>query len=288
MGKSSLKLDNRFVRKDGTCAVRVFVGYGTNLYLSTGVSVKDEEWDARTQMCIGRNAKILNSILSGILVRITARILELKEKGMFGRITKAQLKVMLTDLDLPEPPEEAKPTLGAMFKRVIGIKGERNKQLFEATLKKLSAYCNPDKVKFEDVNGMWLAGFSASMSGLSINTKAIHLRNLRNVVNYAFDEGITNNYPFRRFRIQTEETAMRVLPVATLRYYASATHLNKQYREYRDIFPLSFYLIGINICNLSKLTPESIVNRRLEYRRSKTGKLYSIRIEPEAQSIIDR
>lgn len=36
------------------------------------------------------------------------------------------------------------------------------------------------------------------------------------------------------------------------------------------------------------LKEENIVNGRIEYHRRKTGKLYSVKIEPEAQGIIDR
>ena len=54
------------------------------------------------------------------------------------------------------------------------------------------------------------------------------------------------------------------------------------------MFLLTFYLIGINIVDLARLTSESIVGGRIEYRRAKTGKLYSIKIQPEAQEIIDR
>lgn len=38
----------------------------------------------------------------------------------------------------------------------------------------------------------------------------------------------------------------------------------------------------------SRLTTASVVDGRLEYRRAKTGKLYSVKIEPEAQTIIDK
>lgn len=67
-------------------------------------------------------------------------------------------------------------------------------------------------------------------------------------------------------------------------------NLDLQYRygEYRDLFMLTFYLIGINTVDLSKLTEDNIRNGRLEYRRAKTNKLYSIKIEPEAEEIIKR
>lgn len=49
---------------------------------------------------------------------------------------------------------------------------------------------------------------------------------------------------------------------------------------------LLFYLRGINTINLAGLT--EIVNGRIKYRRSKTGRLYSVEVLPEAQAIINK
>ena len=51
---------------------------------------------------------------------------------------------------------------------------------------------------------------------------------------------------------------------------------------------LSFYLIGMNLADMLALPKDCIVNGRLQYRRAKTGKNYSIKIEPEAQVIINK
>ena len=56
--------------------------------------------------------------------------------------------------------------------------------------------------------------------------------------------------------------------------------------KYRDMFMLIFYLRGINVCDLSLL--KTIDDGRINYRRSKTGKLYSINVEPEALAIINK
>ena len=51
---------------------------------------------------------------------------------------------------------------------------------------------------------------------------------------------------------------------------------------------LMFYFIGINAADLFLARKKDVVNGRLEYKRAKTGKLYSILIQPEAQAIINR
>lgn len=51
-------------------------------------------------------------------------------------------------------------------------------------------------------------------------------------------------------------------------------------------FRLIFLLIGINIIDLCKL--RTINNGRVEFYRSKTNRLYSIKVEPEAMEIINK
>jgi hypothetical protein len=53
--------------------------------------------------------------------------------------------------------------------------------------------------------------------------------------------------------------------------------------KYRDMFSLMFYLMGINMIDLAKLT--EIQHGRLDFNRSKTGHLYSMKVEPEAMEL---
>lgn len=286
MAKSKLRLDTRHSLKDGTYPVQIAVGYGTNIYLSTGIYLAATEWDGTCRKATGKNAKRINSVLDTLLTRVANRILELMENGRWGKLTGPQVREMLTDLDL-DAPTVGVPTLGALFETVIGTKTGGTATLFSQTLKKLTAYCNPYEVRFEKITKLWIDGFYGSLRGLSVNSRGMHLRNLRNVINYALDEGITQNYPFRNYRIPSEETAMRVLPVEKMRRLAKL-RLSAYDTEYRDMFLLTFYLIGINMVDLAALTKDSIVDGRIEYRRAKTGKFYSIKIEPETQAILDR
>ncbi|MCI1778768.1 MAG: site-specific integrase [Bacteroidales bacterium] len=286
MAKSKLRLDTRRQLKDGTYPVQVAVGYGSNIYLATGIFLTSADWDSRTQRATGRNAKRINAVLDTLLIRVSNRILELRETGRWDNLTGPQLREMLTDLDL-ESPTVGVPTLGALFDTVIATKTGGTAMLYGQTLKKLTAYCDPYQVRFEKITKLWIDGFYASLDPLAINSRAMHLRNLRNVINYALDENITQNYPFRNYRIPTEETVMRVLPVEKMRQLL-ALRLSSYDTEYRDMFMLSFYLIGINMVDMAALTKDNIIDGRLEYRRSKTGKFYSIRLEPEAIEIIAR
>lgn len=57
-------------------------------------------------------------------------------------------------------------------------------------------------------------------------------------------------------------------------------------KEYRDIFILMIYFIGINGIDLFSI--QAFLGNRIEYKREKTNRLYSVKVEPEAMKIISR
>lgn len=121
----------------------------------------------------------------------------------------------------------------------------------------------------------------------ALNGVAIDLRNIRAVFNWAIDNELTINYPFRKFSIKTERTRHLFLPaeqICLLRDYKV-----EPYQEvYRDIFMLGFYLIGINISDLLELKSSDYRFGRITYNRNKTHRLYDIKVEPEAEAIINK
>lgn len=87
------------------------------------------------------------------------------------------------------------------------------------------------------------------------------------------------------YSIKMEETKKRSLTVEELRKLHDAK-LTPLRARHRDIFFLIFYLMGINLIDLSRIV--KIENGRITYRRAKTGTLYNIKVEPEALEIIEK
>ena len=287
MAKCYLKLDKRRALKDGSYPIKIAVGYGTKVLISTGVSVALDEWNEKAQLCIGKNAKSINSELSTALARATIRILELREDRRFQKMTSKQISKALTADDIEEAFIEERPDFYQIAERFIRTRDADNtKSLYKVSVAKVFSFAGPG-LNIEDMTREWLFGFSESMEGNKINSRAIHLRNVRAICNFAIDEGLTSFYPFRKFHIKTEETRKRALTIEQLRAVKDCEVTEIQ-REYRDMFLLMFYLIGINAADLFTAKKEDIVNGRFEYRRDKTGRLYSIKLEPEAIEIIER
>lgn len=149
-------------------------------------------------------------------------------------------------------------------------------------------YKDLDAMNFEDVTYAWLSDFEVWMkkNNLSQNTRKIHFGNIRTAMREAYKRELTGADPFRRFSFRPAKTRKRSLDVAVLR--SLINYPVEPFAEiYRDMFRLIFMLVGINSVDLHGL--KSITrDGRIEYKRAKTGRLYSIKVEPEAREIINK
>ena len=289
MGKSCLRLDLRRPLKDGTYPVQIKVGHGTNLYLATGIYLAPGDWDARLQVSTGKAARRVNNILGTLLLQTNNRILELRETGQWGKLTTAQLRQMLTNLDLTAPTVGV-PSLGDYLDRVRDLKTANTQVSYVTTKNRLALYCDPDQLRFNDMSYAWFEAFIKKLEddGLKRNTVSKYLKVIKTVIKYAEDDGVQVNPAYKKIDSRAEaDTPMRNLPIETLRRIRD-TKIKGKTAVYKDAFMLSFYLIGINMADLLALPKGCIVNGRLQYKRAKTGKNYSILVQPEAQAIIDK
>jgi integrase len=95
-----------------------------------------------------------------------------------------------------------------------------------------------------------------------------------------------SSYPFRRYEIKKEKTDHRTLTLSEIHTLATAELSGWVANFSRDMFMLTFYLIGINFKDLSELT--DIIEGRIKYTRSKGKKRYSIFVHTEVMEIIER
>ena len=282
---TTLTLDTRRALQDGTYPVKLSVGGGSRLYLATGVSVLADNWvDGKVE---GRkDAKRLNTILDNQKTRVKARLLQLREDGRLEKVSTAQLRRLLTAPDMDDVPEEdTRLSFYQVADMCVSTKDGRTRESYEYTLSKVRAFAGKT-LYLDDLDRVWLHRFQESVGG-KVNSRAVHLRNLRHICNFALDEELTGHYPFRKYKIRTEETQKKALTLEQLRAYLHAD-LSERDQEYRDTFLLMFYFRGINVGDLAALTENDIVDGRIEYRRSKTGQLFSIKLEPEMLEILER
>lgn len=266
-------------------------------FIVLNIQLLPMQWDKKEAKVVAHPQKdLLNRVAQTKLGAVNSILLEMSARGQVESMTATELcRAIKAQLDPEEATKEKKPkedpnTFIKWFDRFTSRKDGRTKQIYEATRRRLQVWLGDAKlakVKFEDLKVAWLEDFEDFLAMTSKpNSIAIHLRNIRAVVNYAIDNEVTTYYSFRRFKIKNEATRKRNFDPATLRRIFNHQCAEEWQQKYLDFFKLSFMLIGINVVDLCGL--EKMSQGRVEYLRAKTHRPYSIKVESEAREIIDR
>lgn len=283
-------LDCRSVSRGQAAPLRlVITKKSVRSYVPLSVSLLPSQWDGHRQMVIGHPRKTaLNNFIQSQKLAVDSIIFRLTEAGELTGLRAAQIKDKIM-AEMHPSEEVVVATPYSCFMSFIETKNGRTRQLYETTLNRLQSFCpNFSKLSFEDITVKWLERFDKflSKSAPSRNARNIHHRNLRTVFNRAIDDEVTRFYPFRKFKIKPEPTQKRAMSINELRKIAT-TSLPSWQEPYRDMWVLSFCLIGINVVDLCSLR-EIDGAGRVQYIRAKTHKAYSIKVEPEALALIEK
>ena len=285
MATTKFYLDLRGKAKDGKGSILITIYHNTSTAtVATGIRVLPSEWNGQSIVKVP-GCEALNATLLKKKSNLDKQIALLSLDDGFEMMTATQVKKAILD---DKPRRNRGHLVSDVFDEYMNSSQlkEGTKEIYRTTLKKIVDYSGD--ITIESINLKWLRQFEKHLSeSQGVNGRAIYLRALRAICNYAVNTGILSVYPFQNFQVKQEETRKRNISVDTLRHFYSFK-TTRQNAYYRDYFFLMFYFIGINVKDLLLAKKTQVSNGRFEYIREKTGKKYSIRIEPEAQELLDK
>lgn len=299
MTKTYYYLDTRRTDKKGYSQIKIGISKNRKtVFIPTGVWVSPENWDQKNEMVFGhQQAKTDNALLSSVMNEVTSVISDLRLSGKIKEMQSTDIKNSIIEVMFPEKARKKKVvTFTSVFEKFKESKTKPGTHApYQTTWNHMHAFDpNIDKKTFEDIDIKWITEFESHLAKTANkNARNIHLRNIRAVFNHAISQKITSEYPFRTFKIRPQETVHRVLPLEQVRLLRD-TLCEPHQEKYRDMFILMIYLAGINAADLFTPHHAKISNGRIEYFRLKTqkegssGKFISVKIEPEAQAILDK
>ena len=284
--KVSVKADKRFKDKAGCIPLKIAISHQSETaYLPLDISVLPSQWDSRAGRVVGHPHK------DSYNMAIEQKVYECRAKAtayLLSRKGMPTSAAMIRDAVRGDTPQNTN-LLADVMDRFVSTKKGGTQQSYRQTWRKLCEYLGPEStLTFDELTVGWLQDWDRWMEdgGLATNARAVHHRNLRAGVNWAIDHDITTNYPYRRYRIKTEATAHRDLTAEELRSFVTAPCKPHQ-RKYQAAFTLIFCLAGINVKDLCHLRKSDYRNGRITYKRAKTGKLYTLKVHPIAEGLIE-
>ena len=279
-------------KNDGKTNIKIRITHNrkTN-YIPTKIFIFPHEMDRVTGQFSGPNKNSLTLSVNEWLNKCIKADMELGDRAQF--LTVSQLKEFIlkgnintTALDFFVFTEE----LIAMTKK------ESTAKYYGFFAQSLKSFCGAT-LSFSDINLSFLRRYETYLINRGVKNGIInYMTTFRSIFNKARelknDEDLNiipiPQYPFKRYTMpkRVPHSKNHILTVEELRSLINYKPFNKGEELAKDMFLLMFYLIGIESIDLFHLKIQK--GDRISYDRLKTGRLYSILIEPEAKAIIDK
>lgn len=283
-------LDTRRQENLGVVKLRISQKGKTSL-ITTGIKINQAWWNETDEKIINcPHADTLNNQLFFFKAQATALVSNLFIEGKVQRMSVYDISRLIKTNVLGKSYFNKKNRISQGFKEYIKESiTDGTKEIYDRTLKKLQEFDPEFNTRtYSDITLAYIKQFEKyCLRSIAVNTLSIYMRSFRAVFNKARTEGIIDEYPFKQYKIRQTPTVKRYLTVEQLKEL-HAYEVEPWQEEYRDMFFLMFYLIGINVKDLLYLKKGDLHNGRIIYQRAKTGKEYTIKVEPEAQAIIDK
>lgn len=291
MANMKTLLDTRRQKSDGSFNIIFRVTHERKVYtLTSGISTTELYWNKHRNEIdkTHPNSKLLNIKLSNQFFKIQQVILELDTD-----FTISELKNRVEG-----KPESSKEVTFKFFSdnlilQMLEINKTGNALVYQTALNRFVAFYGKDDFVFKDINYSVLEEFERHLllTGLKLNSISNYIRTIRAIYNKAIKLKVVDRsfYPFYDISIKSEKTAKRAIFKDDI-YKLKQIHLEKHSTAWRSFnyFLLSFYLRGISFTDLAYLTTNNIIDGRIEYKRRKTHKNYSIKLLPEAEILFQQ
>ena len=298
--KISVVIEKRRKKSNGKFPVKIRFNYlNQAFYVTTGIEVDMENFMLGKVVGIPK-ASMMNNVISQKL-GYTQNVLEdlqlrglLKTKFKSGTEIKRFIESGADGYDELNKEDKMKLHFKSYVeKHMLKYQKAGSINQYKDMLRKVENFCRLEQLYISDITTSWLKDFDlfCERTGMSTNGRAFYMRPIRVIFNDAIDRELIgyDKYPFRRFKIKRADTKHRNMAVEDLQFLlnydcSKKLHLNR----YIDVFMLSFYLCGLNIKDLLFLKHTDIRNGQLSIMREKTNVPILLKVEPEAQVIIDR
>lgn len=283
-------LDTR-ASKDGPAPLKLAIGKrSSTAYLPTEFRLLPANWDAKTQRIIGLpRARIMNEALERMKADVRDYLRPLIFAGDLADLTATGIKRLVDEHLYGE--KIAPITLNELWNEVMKEKTEHSLKTYASARKRIEKtapelFSSPARsISEEKANDVFA---QLDEDGISTSYRNIAAQTMKVLFNDGMKMGLVKTNPFANIKKPYVQTRKRDLSAEQLRSLLNVETKTKGERMAIDLFLLSFLLRAINPADIWTLAPENEFNGRIDYIRAKTGKYYTVKVEPEAKALIEK
>lgn len=272
-------------------------------YITTGYSVKPENWDEenhclivskskeRPEKKVLSNAKAINSDIEQQL----NEVIRVKQQVSLSDGTQTSQNIK----DKAVKKYNASSDFFVYGKKIAKDFEMRNKIRtnlnYLSVFKRMEGFINKKTLLFTDVTVDFLRAYESYLikDGKKTNTINYHLKTIRSVLYKAMNETnpllTQDKNPFLHMKFKkaiTEKETLSIEEIIKIRNANLTTPKQNDEINARNYYLFSFNNAGIRITDLILLKNNNIIDGRLHYEMGKTGHFKSIRLNDESKAII--
>lgn len=255
-----------------------------------------EEFDAQRGMVIAGN-------------RTKAARARAKEINDYIETQTAELHRTVRELEMSGEPFVARQVVAAYRRRgdrrylrtfVLSLCDELERRgkhststTYRSLLSAFERFAGGQDTHLHGLTPVRLAEFEEYLKSIPLqrNTITFYMRILRAVYNKARRLGLVEKKenPFEEVSFRIDKTRKRAIDADTLRRVAEADFGTRPWLALaRDLLLFSFHARGMSFVDMAYLKREDVQEGVLRYTRRKTGQLFTVRVTPVLQELIDR
>lgn len=257
--------------------------------VALGYSATEHEWDDTAKEFTRRKAnyKWLNNKIKHERNDYEATLLKMEENKEDLSIDKL-ISILKGRQERGSFLKFTKQLIDDMIKsRKVG-----NAAIYRQVSNILSTFQEGKDLMFDDITYNWLKDFEVYhlSKGNTMNGLDVYIRTMKAIYNKAIKAGIikAERYPFGKYKIKVTKPKKRAISKTDIdKIKFLELPYNTPLWHSKNYFLFCFYSRGMNWVDMAFLTLENISDGRINYKRAKTGKEYSIKITDQIRDILD-
>lgn len=291
--KSVILTGKNDIKRDGTTNVKIRIWHKNKpAYIPTELYVIPSQMNNKTGLAeSGDNVSHINLIITQWLLKCRTVDMTFGEKR--NRLSALDIKKLILN---KEEYASGIDFYAFTNQLVASTKVNETSRQYHFCAERLKAFAGPS-LYFSDINLNFLLRFEAFLYANGARNGIINymttFRAIFNKARHLYNNEDTGqisipHYPFSKYQIPKRKPHSKdhVLTKDEMKQLMNYKPINAGEELAQDMFLLMFYLIGIEAKDLFFLS--KAIKGRINYIRFKTERPYSIKIEPQAQAIIDK
>lgn len=290
-----LSLDTRREKSDKTFPIMLRLSHhGKTTSISTGYSIPQNYWDEEGRKIKKgykgvENVNRINNLLAKERSKALDIIARLHDRNELDFLSITDLKGLIS-------AKGAKATFfqyaEKQIEELIKLKRIGNARNYSNILREVKKFRNNVDFHFRELNYGFLKKFESYYleKGLGENGLSVYMRGIRAIFNKAIADKLVEKeaYPFDQYTIPSKPTKKRAISLDAIQKIIKLKLVpDSNLSETRNMFLMSFYMMGAPFIDMAFLKKENIVDGRIQYKRRKTGKFFDIKITENLKPILD-